>query len=206
MNLDIVSLKRSQIENASEVLASAFDDDPMFRYLAPDVEHSRVNALKWFCKTTLRYSQTYNHIYTTVDELKGIAAWVPPGHSPLSLVKLLQVGLYALPFKLGWRKMGQFLSLFSLIDEFHERDMPRPHWYLFMLGVSPTYQGQGIGSLLLQPILNHADNRGLPCYLETFSDQAVRFYQKNGFEVVRMSEFTKGSPQLWTMKREPQHS
>ncbi|MCA1993231.1 MAG: GNAT family N-acetyltransferase [Coleofasciculus sp. S288] len=204
MTLDIVSLKQAQIEKASAVLANAFDNDPVFRYVAPKQEQSRANALKWICKTALKYSQPYNHIYTTTEDLKGVAAWIPPGHSSLNILQLLQAGLYALPFKLGWNKIGRCMSLLSEMDEFHERDMPHQHWYLFMLGVSPTYQGQGIGSLLLQPILDQADREKLPCYLETSTEQAVRFYHKNGFEVVRTHQLKEGNLQLWTMKREPQ--
>lgn len=206
MSTNVVCLKQSQIDRASEVLASAFDKDPMFRYFTPKADGTRANALKWFCKTALRYSEPYNHIYTTASDLKGIAAWVPPGHFPLSILRLLQVGLYALPFNVDWSKLGQFIPFYFTIDEFHERDMPQPHWYLFMLGVAPTYQGQGIGGTLLQPILKQADSEGLPCYLETSTEQAVRFYQKHGFEVLRLGEFPGNAPRFWTMKREPQNS
>ncbi len=157
LDLDIVGLKRSQINEASEVLARAFNDDPMFRYLTFEGDRARANALKWFCKLVLRYSEPYNHIYTTASELKGIATWVPPGHFPLNMLRLLQVGLYALPFNADWRKLGRMKSLFDKMEEFHKRDMPHPHWYLFMLGVAPTYQGQGIGGLLLQPVLKQID-------------------------------------------------
>ncbi len=204
MNLDIVSLNRSQIDQASKILASAFDDDPMFHYITPKDERSRVNAIQWVCKTALNYSQPYSHIYTTTDEMKGIAAWIPPGHFPLSMLKLLQAGLYALPFKMGWGKIGQSMSLLNQMDELHERDIPQPHWYLFMLGVAPAYQGQGIGRTLLQPILNQADREGLPCYLETSTEGAICFYKKNGFDVLRSYKLAQDSPSLWTMKREPQ--
>lgn len=204
MNTDVVCLKQSQFDHASEALASAFDKDPMFRYFTPEAARARTNALKWFCKTALRYSKPYNHIYTTASDLKGIAAWLPPEHSSVSILRLLQVGLYALPFNINWSKLGQFMSVYSTVDEFHERDLPQPHWYLFMLGVAPTYQGQGIGGSLLQPILKQADSEGLSCYLETFTEQAVCFYQKHGFEVLRIGEFPGNAPRFWTMKREPQ--
>lgn len=201
MSKNVVFLKRSQIDQASEVLASAFDQDPMFCYLTPKVDRARTNAINWLCKTVLRYSEPYHHIYTTASDLKGIAAWVPPGHFPLNILRLLQVGLYALPFNVDWSRLRQFISLQSTMEEFHKRDMPQPHWYLIMLGVAPTYQGQGIGGSLLQPILNQADSEGLPCYLETSTEQAVRFYQKHGFEVLRIGEFPGNAPRLWTMKR-----
>ncbi|HAX75316.1 MAG TPA: GNAT family N-acetyltransferase, partial [Cyanobacteria bacterium UBA11372] len=129
---DAVRLERSQTEKATEILTNAFYNDPMFGYIIPQTEPAKYNALKWFCRMTLDISQPYNHIYTTPDELKGIAAWLPPGNASISMLKLLQAGLYALPFKLGWKKSKRFMSLFSLIEERHHQEMPHPHWYLFM--------------------------------------------------------------------------
>ena len=82
--------------------------------------------------------------------------------------------------------------------------MKEPHWVLSLIGVSPAYQGQGIGSLLLQPVLEQADKDSFPCYLSTFTEQAACFYQKHGFEILWQGEVCKGSPNVWTMKRKPQ--
>ena len=199
MSTEVVCLEPTQFDAASEILAHAFNNDPIFRYFAREQEQARINAIKLLAKTALRYSQPYNHIYTTTNDLKGIAIWIPPGKFPLNDFRLLQLGLYALPFKLRLSRLKQLLSLFLTIEKYHQQDMPQPHWYLFMLGVSPAYQRQGIGSLLLQPILNKADKEGLPCYLETSTQGGVRFYQRLGFEVVR----TGGLKDLkfWTLKR-----
>ncbi|MGK7947955.1 MAG: hypothetical protein AB4368_03890 [Xenococcaceae cyanobacterium] len=56
----IVLLKSSEIDRASEILARAFDEDRMFRYLGiGEAEQAlvNVNALKWFCKMGLRNCQ-----------------------------------------------------------------------------------------------------------------------------------------------------
>ena len=197
-----ILLQQTQTEKATEILTNAFYNDPMFRYIMPE-EPAKYNALKWFCRMTLDVSQPYNQIYTTPGDLKGIAAWIPPGHAPLSTLRLLQAGLYALPFKLGWNNTGRFMSLFSIIEEHHKHEMQEPHWYLFMLGVEPAYQSQGIGSMLVQPVLKQADSEGLPCYLQTSTESAIRFYQRHGFEVVWKGELPGDSSYIWTMKRDP---
>ena len=77
MNSNIVFLKSSEINQASEILARAFNEDPMFRYLMPEVEQARVKTLKWFFQMGLRNCQKHNHIYTTSD-LQGASfscAW-----------------------------------------------------------------------------------------------------------------------------------
>lgn len=203
MSTNVTYLQRSQIEPASEILARAFNNDPLLRYFTREEERARMNAIKCFAKAVLRYSQPYNQIYTTTNDLKGIAIWIPPGKFPLNDLRLLSLGLYALPFHLRLSRLAELLPVFFTIEKYHKQDLPQPHWYLSMLGVSPAYQRQGVGSLLLQPILRQADNDRLPCYLETSNEGGVRLYQRHGFEIIRSDSLLAGNLKLWTMKREP---
>ncbi|MFC3613116.1 GNAT family N-acetyltransferase [Lutimaribacter marinistellae] len=57
-------------------------------------------------------------------------------------------------------------------------------WYLSILGLDPSVQGQGKGSALLAPVLARADAAGVGCYLETFTPRNMRFYQRLGFVAV----------------------
>ncbi|KYC43756.1 acetyltransferase [Scytonema hofmannii PCC 7110] len=202
MNMDVICLERSQIDEASTILCHAFDDDPMLRYITVETGEARADIIKCFCKSILRYSQSYNHTYVTSKDLKGVVAWIPPGYFPINFFHLLQAGLYALPFKLGWSGFKRWVSLFAL-NSHHKHDLPQPHWYLLILGVAPAYRGQGIGSSLLQPILKQADRDGFPCYLEAFTEAAVHFYQKHGFEILRIDELPGNNLSFWTMKRSP---
>ncbi|MBE9214077.1 GNAT family N-acetyltransferase [Plectonema cf. radiosum LEGE 06105] len=199
MNTQIICLEKTQINQAAETLVTAFDKDPIFEYLTSHTNNTKYQISRNVWDATLRYAQPYNYIYTT-PEIKGIAAWIPPGNYPLNVWRLLRVGFYKLPFLVGFEGLKRFISLFSLIEKYHEQDMHQPHWYLSALGVSEIYQGQGIGSLLIQPILKLADEQGLPCYLETSTEKAVRFYKNNGFEIIRTG---KEPIEYWTMKREP---
>ena len=199
----VVQLERSQMNEAIEILCHAFNDDPMFRYFFPEADQARANFIKQLSKTIVNYSQPYSHIYTTGGDLKGVAVWIPPGQYPLNTLGLLQAGMYALPFMLRWSRLGQFMSLFSRLEEHHKHDISGQHWYLAMLGVAPAYQSQGIGSSLIQLILKQADSAGLPCYLETSTEGGVRFYQRHGFEIVRTGELPGDNLRFWTMKREP---
>jgi ribosomal protein S18 acetylase RimI-like enzyme len=203
MNKEVTRLQDSQIESASAILAHAFNHDPTFRYFTREEERARINAIKCYATAKLRYSQPYNQIYTTTNDLKGIAIWIPPGEFPLDDLRLLSLGLYALPFHLRLSRLAELLSVLSTTEKYHKQDLPQPHWYLSMLGVSPAYQRQGIGSLLLQPVLKQADKDRSPCYLETSTEGGVRLYQRHGFEIVRSDSLLAGKLKFWTMKREP---
>lgn len=51
------------------------------------------------------------------------------------------------------------------------------------LCVWPNHQRQGVGTLLLRNLLDFADKRGLPCYLES-TPLAYTMYTRQGFENV----------------------
>jgi ribosomal protein S18 acetylase RimI-like enzyme len=199
--IEIKNLEQWQIGKASEVLENAFNQDPIFSYIAPKNTSEKANFIKHCCQILLCYSQDYHHIYTTTDNIKGVAAWIPPGHSTDNIFRFLQLGIISLLFKMDIRKLGILLSMI-LAEKYHKHSMKKPHWYLMMLGVSPDFQGQGIGGMLLEPVLQQADREGFPCYLETSTEDAVRFYQRHGFEVIWNGEISKDSLQYWTMKRE----
>ena len=197
--MTIIYLERSQTDEASALLADAFNKDPMFRFLISEAQVP-IEAIKLLCKLNLRYCQPHNHIYTTEGLLKGVAAWVPPENT-ISIWRLLPEALALL--NLDWRTLGRCLSLVDALEKRRKTEMPQPHWHLELLGVAPAYQRQGIGGLLLEPVLRQADRERLSCYLATSTQQAVRFYQKQGFEVVESNQLIKSSPTIWTMKRHP---
>ena len=96
----------------------------------------------------------------------------------------------------------KFMGAMNHLEHLHKRDVPPEHWYLFVLGVEPDRQGQGVGGKMIAPILERADKDQLPCYLETMKERNVTFYQKHGFEVIVDDVFPDG-PRYWTMKRTP---
>jgi GNAT superfamily N-acetyltransferase len=203
---EVIRLKRSQIPEASIIGANAFADDPVFSYLTPESRQERLQALTWLLNNALEYCYLYGNIYTTSD-IKGIAAWLPPEQSSFTgiqlLQQILQLRLYLLPFKCGWNKFGRWLSFLKVIENYHGLDMlTQLHWYLALMFVNPNYQRQGVGSALLKPILDRSCDEKLPCYVVTFTEQAVEFYQKNGFGIIRKSQVSEAAPVFWNLRRD----
>ena len=164
---------------------------------------------------TLRYAQSYDSIYVSThtasetdndratEIIKGVAIWIPPGQFPLNSFRLFMSGGYVLPFRLRLNKLLPFINLFLKIETRHKSLLPEPHWYLSMLGIQPGNQGQGRGSALIKPALDRADAEKMPCYLETSTTDAVRFYQRQGFELVERIDLVRGELCVWIMIRLP---
>jgi GNAT superfamily N-acetyltransferase len=49
-------------------------------------------------------------------------------------------------------------------------------WYLSIVGVLPEFQKQGLGTNLIQNVLEKTDNLEVPTYLETFTPGNMIFY------------------------------
>ena len=95
----------------------------------------------------------------------------------------------------------RFTEAMAWLETQHREVMAEPHWYLWALGVEPDSQGRGIGTALLQPVLKQAAADGSPCYLETQTERNVRFYRRQGFEVLLDVEVPGIGLRLWCMGR-----
>ena len=198
---DTTMLAESQLDEVSNVLARAFFDDPMTVYMVPD-EEKRHRHLPWFFRLAARYGHPYGESFTTPHNVEGAAIWLPPGDNITSLPRMIRLGFLATPLKFGLPAFMRIMKVTNHLEHLHKRDVPPEHWYLFVLGVEPERQGQGVGGRLIQPVLERADRDGLPCYLETAKERNVTFYGKHGFEVVAEGH-VGDSPPYWTMKRDP---
>lgn len=203
--IEPVRLGAGQVDEAGEMLARAFFDDPSKVYLTPS-ERKRKRILPWLMRVSVLYGRRYGEVYTTPNSVGGAAVWLPPGDEEMTPLRMLRAGMLPAPFKLGLRAFLRFLRATDHLDELHKRDVPDDHWYLILLGVDPERQGQGVGGSLIQPIIARADASGLPCYLETMKERNVTFYRKHGFEVLVEDDLPSGGLHYWTMKRQPERS
>lgn len=79
-------------------------------------------------------------------------------------------------------------------------------WYLSIVGVAPSAQGQGVGGRLIRATLAEADQVGAPSFLETFSRRNVTLYERLGYSVVGSHEEPITESQYWIMQRAPDTS
>jgi len=198
---NVTRMTAQQIEEAGPVLGRAFFDDPMTVFMLPD-ERKRARVLPWLFRNTARYAHRWGETFTTSDKVEGAALWLPPGDVITSMLRMLRVGMGAMPVKVGLGDMMRMIGMMNVLEHHHKQIDP-DHWYLYVLGVDTHRQGQGVGSQLIQPGLTRADEERRICYLETAKEINVTFYRKHGFEVVVDDHLPKGGPRYWTMRREP---
>jgi predicted GNAT family N-acyltransferase len=145
---------------------------------------------------TLRYGEI-----TTTPGLTGAACWLPPEHTSVSIMRLLRTGALPTSLKMGLPALLRLNNAEDYMRHTHKRCLVEPHWYLWVIGVEPACQGQGIGGKLLRAGLERADTSGLPCYLETMNPQDVPLYQKFGFTIASEGDMPHSGVRMWSMVR-----
>jgi len=180
------------------LLAKSFAAQPLTRWMLGDDERALRRGER-VLKLDFENAFQYNLMFTTTG-LQGAALWHPPDRTQTAwqgvmwLLKLIQI-------------VGISRNLPAQLESFWklEKLFPRiPNYYLSMLAVAAPFQGQGIGSALLQPVLKICDARGIIAYTVTDMEPNVVFYQKQGFRVKDVIPIPRACLKAWTMSREPQ--
>jgi GNAT superfamily N-acetyltransferase len=184
-----------------EVLARAFDDDPVACFLFRGDERRR-RGLRRFFDVQLRHMYLHEGEVWTTPDLAGAALWGRPGKRLAGWRDLWHLA----PLLRELLALGPALAdagrLFATVDRMRPKT---EHWYLATLGTDPPRQGHGVGSALLERVCRRLDDEGLPAYLESSKERNVAFYARHRFDVVGEYQVPQG-PHLWFMWRPPHPS
>jgi ribosomal protein S18 acetylase RimI-like enzyme len=199
MVLELVTARRLEPERRSavaNVLAEAFEHDPMQAWLFPNAKR-RMQRLRRVYERDLATRLEGRTTTCLLGEV-AVACWQAPGGSgTLPLRSALQLapcfGSVAAhhPFA-GMRLLAAVLR--------HRPD--EPHWYLSHLAVRPGDQGRGLGRTLLQWGIERADEEGVGTYLETANPDNLPFYRSAGYSQVGLVR-SGDAPDVWTLWRGP---
>ena len=187
----------TDVRRMSVTCARAFDDDPVWRWFIPSDGYFD----RWmiFVGGMFRHITLGNRATYTTDDGVSVAAWSPPGGWETSEAQA-EALMPAFQTCFG-ANLDKFQHGFGFVESKHPH---KPHWYLAGLATHPDWQGQGIASAVMRPILERCDAEGLPAYLEATKEKNVGFYRQHGFEVTDRLELPNGGPMMILMWREPQ--
>jgi GNAT superfamily N-acetyltransferase len=185
--LEVRAATRRDRADVVRVMAEAFDDDPVTRWLVPDGR-----PLGRLFAAHARWAH-YAPGCTDVAVLDGIAVgaafWDPPGFRVPVVRQVAAIPVYA-------RALGRHLGRGGALESVMHRS--RPHdafWYL--AGVGAVRRGEGIGSALLRHRLDQVTG---PAYLESSKQENIPLYARFGFEQRDPIRIADG-PELWPMWR-----
>jgi ribosomal protein S18 acetylase RimI-like enzyme len=193
-----LTIRRASTDEAgtlSEILAQAFANDPACQWGWPDATLRPAVSRAFF--RVFAGSVLENGEAFLDDSGQGAALWLPfdpsDDHVDEAFVGALVEACHPFEERLG------------IIDELMTAAHPKHsvHAYLPFIGVTPTGQGNGIGSQLLDSRLREIDRAGLPAYLEATTFDSVRLYERHGFRRLEHTIDLPDGPSMYPMWREP---
>jgi GNAT superfamily N-acetyltransferase len=187
----------ADLPRIAEVLTGAFAEDPVFVHMLPPDLRRREDRLRRFFAMELPRSRAESGAWTTTDG-SGAAVWYPPGRwKPSSWHTIRQT-----PGML--RVLGKQAPLAGRVLAAMQQHHPQqPHWYLLYLATEAGRQGTGIGTSLLQPVLEQCDRQQLPAYLEATTTRNRALYRRHGFTDLPELVLPDDGPVLYPMWRAP---
>lgn len=199
LRLSNVACQAIWVKDLPTLLAEAFIDDPLNRFVIPDEARLYRKSL-WFYEKIVALVRRRGLIHEIPG--KGAALWLKPGSSTLTWRDAVSLGAFLWPLYLGWKATYRLVKANvgwgKMPAETHDPDF----WYLFILAVDESARGQGVVRQLLQPVLDESDKTGVPIRLETNRAENVPIYEHFGFQVAHYSNRVSGLEQ-WNLVRSP---
>lgn len=197
----IQRLETSDLEWAADFLANVFLlGPPITKLFAP---RHLPRQLRYFMRCNAALALNSGECFAT-DARDGVALWLRPGRTSMTLRDMWQAGMFRAPLEYGLLATLKVLGFAYHVDAMHKRCAPMPHYYLFLIGVDPQRQRQGVSTALVNDMLARIDAEGLPVFLETQSRGNVEIYEKLGFVVVEKRPFPGAATVYnWGMLRPP---
>ena len=188
----------SRLDAAAATLAAAFADDPVFVWLnrgRPVKPGPAQGAFRSILSGELRKAEPELFategdgsvaIWHGIDEWKGSIA--ESVRALPSFTRALGLGL------------PRALRTLSIMEKVHPTG---PHYHLAYVATHPDQQGRGLGTAVLEPILERCDTEGVAAYLENSKPRNEAFYVRHGFVNTGPLPLPSGAPLLMGMWREP---
>jgi GNAT superfamily N-acetyltransferase len=195
MGVVIRKADESDRELVVRLLDVAFQDDPVSRWVFPGDEYRRT---------------THHRLMAAFTEIVLADGRIDLAEDGSACALWLSV-----PAEEHGADDDGFAQLRAAVDPENERveligrltadihPAGRAHEYLWMIGVTPDRQGEGLGAALIQHVLDRCDREGLPAYLEASSARSRALYERLGFELAGTPLDLPEGPQMWPMWREP---
>ncbi|WP_121010930.1 GNAT family N-acetyltransferase [Saccharothrix australiensis] len=191
---DVRRATSADIEPAADTLAAAFTGYPFIRHVvAADDHERRLRALQRLFLVEIGLA--HGAVWVT-DDRGAVAVWTTPDTDAAAAFGPIADRAAELA--------GDRAGTSARVEQALGPHRPTgPTWFLGAVGVRPDRQGQGLGSAVIRPGLDAADEAGVTAYLETVGERNVRLYRKLGFEVTARVELPDGGPSAWCMSRPP---
>ena len=196
-------VQKIDVAQAGKVLASAFQDHPIWARIFEGVSH-RDKRMRAHYEIAVKLGLKYGEVYATSENLEGIIACVPGEYADMNTWRMIRCGATGSVLRLGLKVLKRMAPVYQPVTEWR-REYKAKHkfLYLLILGVRPELHGRSFGGKLIKAVTEISERQGLPLLVGAGSEDNVTMYEHFGFKVLK--KITLGAVELpeWEMVREP---
>lgn len=196
MELDIKCLYRindREYDKLYNLIKGAFRNYEKLVGSFPDWD-DRQAAIEMVLAFYLAYDWKYGAAYSLDENMNEAMVLCHSDVMDYSEERIAEAGcendrFLAAASKLSDEQVEYWNEFFDELDRQERKlEIPRPHIYADFVAVNEEFQGMGKGSEMIGKLKEYADQVGLPVMLFTNGDADVRFYLRNGFSILGITE------------------
>lgn len=189
-------LDRHHLSAAADICAEAMNDNPIHIKVFGTDPSLRERRLRRLFPALLAYVYRKGKLYGAFTDgvLIGVLGMLPPNSCKPSLTDVLRLlpSLLTSSSPLGVLRLAIWLGTWAKLDS------SVPHWHLGPLAIASAWQGQGIGTQMIEYTFQIC--AGDTLYLETDKQSNVELYAKFGFSTVATPRILGSTS--WVMMRQ----
>ncbi len=196
-----------QYREYAEALYDALVEDAFYITMEQsiaDSQEAKEGLLKYLDYSMVESAQ-YGELLLPEGDKIGCSIWSKPITPEQSAAKSKAKKEFLLKH-MGQNSLDTYNAIVGSMSACTEGLVSDDDWYLSILGLLPEYQGQGLGSSLVMPVLKEADRLGVASYIETFTPRNKTFYQRLGYVEIGAFKEPTTKTEFAVMRREPQKS
>ena len=190
------SKPKLEMDPASACAVAALENDPFYRAISAAYEGDAVRrraVLAYYFDYSIQEGRNIGRCVHLADRTRGVAVWLLPQSAEVQSRAVRNKRAF-LETTLAAEGCANYYRIVEFMHGKATGVVDGDAWYLSIVAVDPTAQGQGLGRKLLEPTIAEADRLSATCYLETFSRRNPSFYERLGFATAaRFAEPTTGA-------------
>lgn len=189
-------MKKAQYNNKSlviDILTKSFDTNQSVNYIVKQ-DAKRIKRISALMDYSFEVCFLFGDVFLS-DDKKACALVTYPDKKKTSLKSIL-LDIKLILSAVGLKNIKKTLAREAMINKIQPKELK---YYLWFIGVNPEYQNEGIGSILLNEIIEDSEQKKRPIYLETSTLNNLPWYKKFGFQIYHELDL---SYKLFFLKRE----
>lgn len=175
-----------------DILASSFDDNKSVNYIIKQ-DPKRVQRISALMAYSFDICQAFGDVFLS-DDKNGCALILLPDKKKTTF-RSISLDVKLAISAIGLSNIKKAMSREAAINKIHPEGQT---YYLWFIGVDPAAQNKGIGSKLLDGIIQEGLSQKKTICLETSTLTNIPWYEKHGFETYHEMDF---GYKLYCMKR-----